>query len=105
VGVLGKVELLVECRSEGRHPVQVQRQPQPQPAELARELRAVGGEVGKGARLEVLQVGRVAAVVGGGEEPAVADQQAPCAEREEQALVRIEHERVGTRGAGYGRGR
>src|SRR4029453_16083571 len=57
VQVPGQVELLVQRRAERVHPVQHQREPHAQTAEVAREFRGILGEIGKLVlRREVLQV-------------------------------------------------
>ncbi len=96
VGVSGKVKLLVESGAEGADAVQMQGQPQPQAAMFAGEFGAKMGVVRKSGVGEVLQVvPRVPITMGGGEQGRIAHQQSTSSVGQEQALVRVEGDRVG----------
>ena len=95
VGVRSEVEPVVQGGPERVDAVQVQRQPGAQAAERPGQLRAVGGEVRQLGRPEVLQVRCRAGGVGLPQPRAVAHEEHPGAERQEQALVRVEDQGVG----------
>ena len=93
---LGQVELLVEGLAEGRDPVQDEREPHTEtsntPGELGRQITVVRQIAGG---RQVLEVGR-ALEVRVAEGVAVADHQSARPVREEEPLVRIERDAVGS---------
>src|ERR1017187_3624366 len=93
--LLGKVELLVERRAEGSEAAEFQREPDPEAAKVPREL---GRDLAEVHRVwVVLHAGHVVRgdAVRAAERSGVLHEETAGAVWHEQALVRIEHDRVG----------